>query len=117
MKLVIGNKIENRKNVYILEAEGYFGDMDEHFYWRTEYPPNQLEDGNTALLNDFIMLNKLKDRSLETHWDMEQWLEEQNIKVDHIPIDSCSEEYLPRIDKLFCVYYNNIRQAFEVNLK
>lgn len=114
MKLHIGDKIKYPKNIYVLEARGSFGNED--FYWKKEYPSGQLDE-STGLLEDFVMLQKLSENNkLNTREDMEEYLESQNLKVNYIPVDSQCAIYLPQVDTINCMYYNNLGHAFKVRL-
>lgn len=71
VKLVVKNVVSGPRNIFVIKADGYWGDMDELFHWEEHY--KNVENG----LNDAIMLFKMKERdtSVETYEEMGTWLD------------------------------------------
>jgi len=95
--LKIKNTVKPITDRIIIEANGYFGDMDESFYAAHSFPHS---NNGFASATDFArMFEKLKDNRLDTYGDMKAWLESVGIEglEDEIPRDL---GILPRVETL-----------------
>ena len=105
----IGKPEPKYTNLFVLTANGWYGDIDERFM--DEFLFQNSPDGLHALQLQYRVLNRIYDDErpwIETIHDMIRWMSLVGINRDsvRIRVDSVSNEILPKIDALECEYYD-----------
>ncbi len=116
MKLQVTKPVKNPKNTYVIRATGYFGDMDESWYFDEEYDVSK-EQEVLEILTAFTII---KDERIEEEVKFLEALKEKGIEweeIDHIySAWDWNAECFGSVESLTAIYYDGKGKAFEVEL-
>ena len=113
MKLAIHTESKVKyRNVFVVTSEGYWGDMDE------EHLRIDLFKTEEDAIPTIAMYAKLKkeQHKVETHEQMEEWLENQGYDPDKVWIPTDIASMTPDIDKLIVEWYDHNGICYEVDI-
>lgn len=121
MQLTIGKPKEevNPSNCYILEVEGYYGDMDYGFNYEQDYEDTgeDLEWLHQEVAMYHGMMHEIKKQCCPNY--VRAWLNERGLDGDNaeIPCEPMTGDYVPRITGYELTYYDKYGRAFEVEVE
>lgn len=100
------------RNMFVVTSEGYWGDMDEKHMRVDEFKTEREAIPTIAM---FLKLKK-EQHKVETHDQMEEWLQDQGYDPDKVWIPADMGSMTPDIDQLTVEWYDKDGICYEVDI-